>query len=320
MNSSRHRISVLVCLAAAIAVASLGCSRKSQTATVPHDFHAELSLSTNSIRVGDVLTLTLKVNHPAGGRLSIPDLALDKDIVIRRHDSRTEALDDQWVRTTTTFALTSFAVGEHALPTGTVTFATTGADPLSTPFPFGSFSVVSVLTGTNSAPREMKGLVTWPGTFPRWLVVLLLVAVLAVAAALVTRYFLLKPRTILQYPPPVPPHETAMRRLRELLTRGWIETAQAEPFYVELSSIVRQYIEDRFALRAPERTTEEFIREAANSHLLSDTHQQLVSTFLEQSDLVKFARFTPAPDTMRSAFQAAERLVSETIPQPEVAE
>ena len=37
MNSTRHRISVLVCLAAAIAVASLGCSRKSQTATVPHD-------------------------------------------------------------------------------------------------------------------------------------------------------------------------------------------------------------------------------------------------------------------------------------------
>lgn len=318
MSPAPHRLLAIILLAGAITAAGPGCSRKTPAQPASHDFRAEVSLSTNAIRVGDVLTLELRIDHPEGGRLSVPDPGRDKDIVIRHRDSRTETLDNQWVRTVATFVLTSFTVGEHSLPTGTVTYTSGDATPLSTPFPAASFSVLSVLAPTNSEPRDIKGLVSWPGVFPRWLSGLLLVAALAVAAALAVRHFLLKPRTILQYPPEAPPHETALRRLRELLTRGWIESAQAEAFYVELSSIVRQYIEDRFALRAPERTTEEFIREAANSRLLSTTHQQLVAGFLEQSDLVKFARFAPAPDAMRAAFQAGERLVRETAPPPEV--
>jgi len=45
-----------------------------------------------------------------------------------------------------------------------------------------------------------------------------------------------------------------------------------ERFYVELSAIVRDYLEDRFALRAPELTTEEFLAEAGRSPDLSREH------------------------------------------------
>jgi hypothetical protein len=68
------------------------------------------------------------------------------------------------------------------------------------------------------------------------------------------------------------------------------------------------------ACARPERTTEEFIRDALSSRKLSDAHQTLVAGFLEQSDLVKFARHAPGQSDMRNALDSAERLVRETMP------
>lgn len=86
-----------------------------------------------------------------------------------------------------------------------------------------------------------------------------------------------------------------------------------------MSGIVRHYLEDRFGLRAPERTTEEFIRDALASRALSAAHRELVAGFLEQSDLVKFARHAPGQADMRNALDSAERLVRETMPAESVA-
>ena len=110
-----------------------------------------------------------------------------------------------------------------------------------------------------------------------------------------------------------------MNALADLRAKGWIEALKIEPFYVALSGIVRRYLEGRFGLRAPERTTEEFIRDALTSKKLSDAHRDLVAGFLEQSDLVKFARHAPGPADMRNALESAERLVRETmsvVPEP----
>ena len=85
-----------------------------------------------------------------------------------------------------------------------------------------------------------------------------------------------------------------------------------DPWYVELSDIVRRYVEERFALRAPELTTEEFLFEAGRSAELSSSHRGLLSDFLERCDRVKFARYTPGADESRQAFEVAERFLAES--------
>ncbi len=141
-----------------------------------------------------------------------------------------------------------------------------------------------------------------------------ILAVLA-AAFFALRKFLTTPRTFLHMAPPMPPHQIALKALEALRAKGWIEALKIEPFYVELSAIVRRYIEARFGLRAPERTTEEFIRDALSSRKLSDVHRDLVAGFLEQSDLVKFARHAPGATDMQNALDSAGRLVHETMPE-----
>ena len=83
----------------------------------------------------------------------------------------------------------------------------------------------------------------------------------------------------------------ALQRLRE-------ENPPVEEFYTRLSDIVRRYLEGQLGLRAPERTTEEFLYEVSRDHALSAEHKELLGAFLQESDLVKFARFRPGADDM----------------------
>jgi len=127
--------------------------------------------------------------------------------------------------------------------------------------------------------------------------------------------------------------EIAFGRLAVLEGRGLPEGRDAaDAWYVELSDIVRRYIEDRFGIRAPELTTEEFLREARRLDALNEPgtvapsgvpqeeyslprlgdFAGLLSAFLESCDRVKFAGHEPAADESQAALGRARRLVEET--------
>ncbi len=299
-----------------VLLAATGCRRGHEGAGRPSTSSPlSVGLSTNVIRVGDVFQLTLTSLLPPSDTLAAPDLARGKEVVVRNRTEKRRTLPDGRVQTTWKYDLASFVIGTHNIGTGVLQIVHSDGTSTATPFPTAEFSVRSMLADSNQSPRDIKDLEEWPGAFPRWLAGVVLISILALLAAVAMYRLLTKPRTILHYAPPPPPHETALNELKRLRAKGWIESENTEPFYVELSSIIRRYLENRFGLRAPERTTEEFIREASTSRLLSPDHQMLTCEFLEQCDLVKFARYRPRRADMQSGYDAAERLVRETIPQ-----
>jgi hypothetical protein len=79
-----------------------------------------------------------------------------------------------------------------------------------------------------------------------------------------------------------------------------------------VSNTLRLYLEERFNLRAPERTTEEFLVELRTSRHLTVDQKQSLGEFLESCDLVKFARFEPNEMALWQLHDAALRLVDET--------
>lgn len=270
-----------------------------------------LSISTNQITVGDPVRVRITITHPSDTRAEIPE-PLDSDAFTMRsrHVTR-ETLNDDRTRTVHDYWLTSFQVGTHPIATGAVRIVSDTAAPMLLNVPDTAIEVVSLLDD-DTAFNPIRPLLDWPGRIPRWIPVLAGIAVLALAMGLLAARILSKPRTMLHQPPPRPAHETALNALRLLMTKGYIEAGEVDAFYTELSAIARHYLEDRFHLRAPESTTEEFIRDAANAHVLSAEHQGLVRDFLEQSDLVKFAQFRPGAAEMQDAHAAAERLIVET--------
>jgi len=108
--------------------------------------------------------------------------------------------------------------------------------------------------------------------------------------------------------PPVPAYVRARQRLRQALQL----LAQPKPFCIAVSDAARTYLEERFTFRAPERTTEEFLRELSATELLSKPQKESLGRFLESCDLVKFAKYEPGETELRDLYGSAMRLVDET--------
>jgi hypothetical protein len=297
-----------------------GCRREAPSTAAPGSLAVSASIDPAEIRIGDRARLTVVVDHPAAGTLEPPEFARGKAVVVsdRKRETVRFGEDRQGgsERTTIEVTLTSFELGEHPLGAGKVTFTGAGGTVLTAPVPDIVLRTKSILQGESTPPREIKGLARWPAPLLRWAALAAGFAVLAAAAIFGERL----PRRARRREVPAPgqlplsPHEQALKALAALRGRDLARKEQIEPFYQELSAIVRRYLEDRFGLRAPERTTEEFIREAAGSGLLAPQHQELVRAFLEQCDLVKFARLRPLAADMAQAFEAGVRLVRETRP------
>src|SRR5690242_2618113 len=112
--------------------------------------------------------------------------------------------------------------------------------------------------------------------------------------------------------PVIPPHERARAKLEEALSL----LDQPRPFCILVSDTIRVYLEERFTLRAPERTTEEFLEELQTSPMLSYEQKRTLGEFLTGCDLVKFARYEPGRAELQAIYDTAVRLVEETQAPP----
>jgi hypothetical protein len=137
-----------------------------------------------------------------------------------------------------------------------------------------------------------------------WVLGGLLVAGLITAALL----WYLKKRAQPVLVPVVPPHIRAKQKLQAALAL----IHDPRLFCIEVSSIERVYLEERFNFHAPERTTEEFLVELQSTSLLLPDQKESLSGFLQSCDLVKFARFEPTEADLRELHDSALRLVDET--------
>ncbi|MAI77480.1 MAG: hypothetical protein CL917_00905 [Deltaproteobacteria bacterium] len=106
--------------------------------------------------------------------------------------------------------------------------------------------------------------------------------------------------------------EIAHQELEGLLSSPRPQAHAMGPFFVDLSDIVRRYLEGRFSLRSPELTTERFLELVVGSPDLGRKHQSLLRNFLNQCDLVKFAGHIPTEESIEEAIEAARRFLDET--------
>lgn len=91
-----------------------------------------------------------------------------------------------------------------------------------------------------------------------------------------------------------------------------IGKGQAKLFYLRVSAILRHYIEDRFGLRAPERTTEEFLNDLRDAQSLLPRQKELLKRFLEHCDMVKFAEHQPSREEVDDTLNTCAQFIAET--------
>ena len=131
-------------------------------------------------------------------------------------------------------------------------------------------------------------------------------AAIGLIAAIV--YWVRRPRPV---PPPPPAHEIALEALRQLVAKDLVGNGRVEQFFVEITTIVRDYIERAFGLRAPEQTTEEFLASIVAQPVVA-RHREALAPFLTAADEVKFACMTPDRLLIQRTFDTARDFVLQT--------
>jgi hypothetical protein len=122
-----------------------------------------------------------------------------------------------------------------------------------------------------------------------------------------------KARTV----PERPPWERALRELDRLAKEDLLDKGRVREYYYRLSDILRRYIEARFSLMAPERTTEEFIKMMQSEPGFTKERQSILERFLRECDLVKFARNRPPPEETDRGTRLVRAFIEETVPVPD---
>lgn len=105
------------------------------------------------------------------------------------------------------------------------------------------------------------------------------------------------------------PTELAFQELQGLLQSNPLDRGDVKTYYVELTAIVRRYIERTTGVRAPEQTTVEFLRAVQTSADFLPEQKQRLRAFLEAADLVKFAAMRPAPEDVQTTLARTKEFV-----------
>jgi hypothetical protein len=109
------------------------------------------------------------------------------------------------------------------------------------------------------------------------------------------------------------PYELALERLEK--ARTMLNEQDPEPYAVYVSETIRTYLGARFKILSTRRTTEEFLRQMlADPNTPLAVHRDLLRSFLEACDLVKFAHYQPGRDELEQVQERAVSFVTATRP------
>ncbi len=157
---------------------------------------------------------------------------------------------------------------------------------------------------------DIEGVVEMPAKASYWWIWAL--CIVAIAAGVVTWFILRRKKTKEIIRIFKPAHEIAYNRLRALVGQKLVEAGKIKEFYEQISDILRHYIEHRFDLHAPERTTEEFLAELPATNVLSEADQERLAEFLTHCDLVKFAKYNPTSEQIQKTFDLVKNFIETT--------
>ncbi len=244
----------------------------------------------------------------------LPAPTASKDWQLLRHpEPQRKALDARRVTWQQTFTIAPVRPGDVPLPLNPLRYR---QDPNDERWQEASWKSVPVQVATeiqhadlselrgSTGPEELPETPVKPSWVP-WIA-----GLAAIALATLAGYWLYWRRR--QGPPAPLPAQWAIRELDRLPLPTHASPYAVEQFHTEVCDVIRKYLELQFHLPALEQTTAEFFASVRQSPTGTIPEQALLQDFLQQCDLVKFARARPSAEECQGAVSKARRFVEQT--------
>jgi hypothetical protein len=270
-----------------------------------------LSLDRDSAGVADPIAMELRVEAPAGTQINLPTLPTEiADLHLRQTANQPDVPAGNSRVWTQRYEIESLSPGKIEFPPARITYrlSTNSGQTQQLELPALPLSITS-LVATDADPtqfRDIKGAVEIPVPptgFQHWGWLGAGIASLVALIAIWKLWFRRKPLTADQW---------AIAELGRINVPQMVEQDRVQELYFLVTGIVRTYIERRFGVHAPKKTTAEFLSAAQQHPLLAGDHQHSLGEFLELADRVKFARWNPDARQVEATVAGAKSFVETT--------
>ena len=277
------------------------------------DIEAAAAVNTASVQIGDKIIYTVTAKAKKNIQVEFPQILPEnlagfsiKDFGSSQKGLFGKQTFKQW------FLLDTYVSGEHTIPAKVIKYRAQGqTDWQELSVNEVKLEVKSVLDTAPSRTdiRDIRGPKSFTGRI--WFYMLILLVVLLIIGAILG-FILLKNKKEESKALPVAAHTIAYEALAALEKKDYIRKGETKAYYIELSDIARHYLENRFNIRAPEMTTEEFFIRVKEAGTLSLEHKGLLRDFLTNCDLVKFAKYQPVETEASLSLASARKLIDQT--------
>jgi len=287
--------------------------------TMAQNIYTEAKLDTNVILVGDQVGFHLNVQVPENYTINWPvfrdTICLHVEI-LSQSDLDTSILENGLLNINQILTLTSFDSGYYVLPPVKFDYSelsTNTAGSVETE-PF-LLNVFSVSVDTSQTIKPIKGPIEAPYTLVElmpWIISAVIFFLLVTGVIFYVRRRKQKAPVFRARPKPKqPPHQIALQGLDKLKAEKLWQKGFIKDYHTRLTDILREYIENRYAIRAVELTTHEIILSIKGVQIVKDEQEKL-GQMLELADLVKFAKFKPLPSEHDQGLTSAYGFVNNT--------
>ncbi len=274
------------------------------------------TIDSTELLIGDQFHMDLWADIPAGSAVQWPQFrdTLTKTIeVVEASVPDTVRKENGDYTVHQRLTLTSFDTGFMVIPPVAFVFDGDTANPLLTDPELVSFTELPV--DMEQDIMDIKGPMDVPINWRKYLLYGLIA--LVVIGLLVGGYlYWQKHRKPKDAPaarpvPTRPAHEITLEKLEELRLKKLWQGDRTKEYYIELSDIVREYIEFRYGIMALEQTTDETV--AALLRQQVDAQQvEALRKMLQLADLAKFAKYRPMSDENEKSMDVAKGFVEGT--------
>ena len=275
------------------------------------------SVDTSLITIGDRIKYTVSIDHVEGMRVEQPGAGVNLgQFEIKNYNIQPPYSEDDRVYIKYEYEISVFDTGKFTIPPFPVAYFPTDSTrdyKIIEALPINIY-VESVLQGDSKELKDVKPPLYIPFDYVFTISLAVIIISLLVAAFFAYRFYRNKKKSgyLFKAPEPKrPAHEIALASLEALLAKDLPGNGEVKQYYIELSEIIRRYIEGRFFIPALEETSFEILTEIRNQEL-SDKLYDLLVEFLELSDMVKFAKQIPGEQEHKHSAQIARQFIDET--------
>lgn len=271
-----------------------------------------LTIDPPEIQLHKDALLVIKITHPSEIRLTMPDMSdrLTGFEITGTYD-REPVAEDGFSTIETHFLLTPVISDEYRIAPIPVVYEDMSVNPAQKKwFPTRPVTIEFLPPGDGNVPSDINTDIKPVWIYPTFRTVALWTAAGILGIGIIWLVFRLSRRVREEIQlRRMSPRERALKELARLMAKHLPEKDMVKDFYLELTMIVRRYIERRHAIRAPEQTTEEFLEAVTQDRRFSPAVIKTLKEFLEAADLVKFAAHRPGKASIDRSTETARNYI-----------